>query len=368
MLYIGVDTHKKHHVLVALNDHGQRQAICTIMNTPDGWARALQWRRAWSEACCWGIENSGSLGKGFAQFLLEQGEEDVHEIVPHRTAQYRHWNPSQDKTDVADALAMARLLRAESAKLPRVRQDDVSTELRLLSDHRDNLVTERTRLINQLHDQMVQIDPSYKEKSGPLTRAAGIRYCAILESPQASQVMQTRIMIVHQLATQIQQLNEEIATITADLRRRVQATETPLLTLTGIGEIVAARLLGEIGSTSRLPSSAALAALSGTAPIAVSSGGRVRHRLNRGGNRQLNRAIHIMALGQRRGEPQAQAYYAKKRAEGKTERAALRCLKRRLVDLIYRTLKQEPSHPAGLTGAPEDVSSGMSGASAGTAA
>ena len=114
------------------------------------------------------------------------------------------------------------------------------------------------------------------------------------------------------------------------------ALGTPLLRLRGVGPVLAARLLGELGSSLRVHAAAALAALAGIAPVAVASGGRHGHRVNFGGNRQLNRAIHIIALTQRRCEPLAQAYYAKKRAEGKTARAAMRCLKRRLVDVLYR--------------------------------
>ena len=147
---------------------------------------------------------------------------------------------------------------------------------------------------------------------------------------------QTRLLIVGQLVGQILRLEEEIATITAALSERVRASRTPILALCGVGEVIAARLLGELGTVLRVPSAAAPVALAGVAPVAVSSGGRGGYRLNRGGNRQLNRVIHLMALSQRRCDPRAQAYYAKKRAEGKTRRAAMRCLKRRLVDVRYR--------------------------------
>jgi len=295
-MYIGVDTHKRAHVLVAIDDQGQPGGTHTMANTPSGWAAALSWAHDRDAVCIWGIENSGSLGKGFAQFLLIQGESDVHEIVPHRTAQYRKRGRSQDKTDAADALAMARLLRAETAFLPTVPRDDVSTELRLMSDHRDNLVAERTRLINQLHAQMLQIDPCYEEKSGALTSLAGVRSCRDLAVPHAEGVVR----------------------------------------MCGVGTIIAARLIGELGCVPRVHSAAALAALAGIAPVAVSSGGKHGYRLNRGGNRRLNKAFHMIALSQLRCEPLARAYYAKKRAEGKTARAALRCLKRRLVDVVYR--------------------------------
>jgi len=350
-MYIGVDTHKKEHVLVAIDEQGRRGGTHHSPNTPEGWAQSVAWARAQGSACRWGIENSGSLGKGFAQFLLAQGETAVHEVSPHRTAQYRRRGRTQDKTDETDALAIARLMLAEGEQLPHVQRDDRSTELRLLSDHRDNLLVERTRLINQLHSQMLQIDPSYKEKSGRLTAESGVIYCRDLTIADAGDLIQTRLLIVQQLAAQIVRLNADIAAVTADLERRVQESETPLLTLRGVGTIVAARVIGELGTTPRISSAPALAALAGIAPVAVSSGGRGGYRLNRGGNRQLNRAIHIIALAQRRCDPRAQAYYAKKRAEGKSARAAMRCLKRRLVDVLYRLLPREPAGMA-LTAAP----------------
>ena len=187
---------------------------------------------------------------------------------------------------------------------------------------------------------MLQIDPEYKAKSGALTAVAGMRYCQELRLVGASAVGQTRLLVVHQLADQLLRLQEQIVLVTSELGARVRATGTPLLSLAGVGAITAARLMGEVGVVSRLGSAAALAAFSGTAPVALSSGGRGGHRLNRGGNRRLNSALHVIALSQRRYEPRAQAYYEKKRAEGKTAREAMRCLKRRLVDVLYRTMCQ----------------------------
>jgi len=334
---LGVDTHKRSHVLVALDDEGRQLGTRTIANTPEGWAEALAWARGKQQQHRrWGIENGGSLGKGFAQFLLAQGEAVVREVSPQRTAQYRRRGRTQDKTDQADALAIARLLLAEGEHLPAIPRDDVSTELRLLSDHRDNLLVDRTRLINQLHAQMLQIDPDYQARSGALTARRGLLYCRDLLLPEADGVTLTRQLIVRQLVGQILGLDGEIVTITAALGERVRASRTPILALCGVGEVIAARLLGELGVVPRVHSAAALAALAGISPVAVSSGGRGGFRLNRGGNRQLNRVIHLMALSQRRCDPRAQAYYAKKRAEGKTRRAAMRCLKRRLVDVLYR--------------------------------
>jgi transposase len=342
-MYIGVDTHKKTHTLVVIDEQGRAVGTRIIANTPEGWVGGQAWTAAWAGPHTWGIENSGSLGKGFAQFLLTQGETLVCEVSPHRTAQYRRRGRTQDKTDQTDALAIARLLLAEGEGLPQVRQDDLSTELRLVSDHRDNLLAERTRLITQLHGQMLQLDPGYRERSGPLTTARGLTYCRTLRVAVPSGVLRTRQLIVAQLADQVARLETDIATLTAQLDRLVQASRTPLCAVRGVGVIVAARLLGELGSTPRVRSAAALAALAGVSPVAVSSGDRQAHRLNRGGNRQLNRAIHIIALAQRRSDERAQAYFAKKLSEGKTKKAAMRCLKRRLVDVLFRALHQADS-------------------------
>ena len=342
-MYVGVDTHKQMHRLVALDEQGQTLGSRAVANTPEGWLAGLTWARERQVGPIrWGVENSGSLGKGFAQFLLEQGEGEVREVSPHRTAQYRRRGRTQDKTDTADALAMARLLLVEHAELPPVRPDDRSTELRLLSDHRDNLVTERTRLTNQLHAQMLQLDPTYLTQCGSLKRPAGIQYCHDLELPAAGAVVQARLLVVRQLAAQILRLDADIALLTGELTQRVQTTGTKLTELRGVGPVLAARLLGEVGCTPRIPSAAALAALAGIAPVTVASGGHQHQRVNQGGNRQLNRAFYLIAICQRRWEPQAQAYYAKKRAEGKTERAAMRCLKRRLVDVVFRLLVPLP--------------------------
>src|SRR5947209_1346797 len=144
---LGVVTHKQTHVLVALDDEGRQLGTKTVANTPEGWTEALAWVRGKQQHRRWGSENGGSLGKGFAQFLLAQGEADVREVSPQRTAQYRRRGRTQDKTDQADALAIARLLLAEGEHLPTIQRDDCSTELRVLSDHRDNLLVDRTRLI-----------------------------------------------------------------------------------------------------------------------------------------------------------------------------------------------------------------------------
>jgi transposase len=303
-MYIGVDTHKRTHTLVALDEQGRSVATRTVANTPEGWAGGLAWVSEWAGLHTWGIENSGSLGKGFAQFLLSQGETTLCEVSPHRTAQYRRRGRTQDKTDQTD-----------------------------------NLLAERTRLLNQLHGQMLQLDPGYRERSGPLTKPRGLAYCRAYRPADPSGVEQARLLIVAQRTGQVERLDADIAALTARLDQLVQASRTPLLAVRGVGVVVAARLLGELGSAPRVPSAAALAALSGTAPVAVSSGNRQAHRLNRGGNRQLNRVIHIIALAQRRGDERAQAYFAKKLGEGKTKKAAMRCLKRRLVDVLFRALR-----------------------------
>jgi len=163
-----------------------------------------------------------------------------------------------------------------------------------------------------------------------------VRYCEQFDPPHADALVCTRLLIVRQLATRIAALTTAIAELPALMGRRVLALGTPLVQLRGVGPVTAARLRGELGCLRRVHSAAALAARAGLAPVAVASGSRHGHRANFGGNRQRNRAIHVIALTQRRCAPLAQADYAKKRAEGKTARAAMRCRKRRLVDVLYR--------------------------------
>ncbi len=164
--------------------------------------------------------------------------------------------------------------------------------------------------------------------------------------PAPTPLQQTRVLIIHQLAVQLAQTVEAIGILTAELTRRVRSVGARLAALRGLGPVLIARLLGELGSLPRITSAATLAALAGIAPITTASGGRGGHRLNRGGNRQLNRVFHLIALCQRRWETRAQVYYAKKRAEGKMARAAMRCLKRRLVDIVFRLLQPVPAIPA----------------------
>ena len=174
-MHIGVDTHKKQHVLVALDARGQTlRHPQRARIRPPGWAAALQWARERDTDLRLGRSRTAARwARASPSSCSAAARTAVHEIVPHRTAQYRKRGRTQDKTDHADALAMARLLQAEGEHLPRVERDDLSTELRLLSDHRDNLVAERTRLVNQLHAQMLQIDPCYAERSGALTSRNG---------------------------------------------------------------------------------------------------------------------------------------------------------------------------------------------------
>jgi len=175
-----------------------------------------------------------------------------------------------------------------------------------------------------------------------------VTYCRSLALPQDDRLVRTRLLIVHQLAEQILCLDAEVAAVAAELTARVQESQTSILALRGVGVVVAARIIGEIGVAPRI-CSAALAALAGISPVAVSSGGRGRYRLNRGGNRQLNRAIHVIALTQRRCDPRGRAYYMNEETgrgqDTVIRRAALRCLKRRLVDVLFRAFSRpmEPS-------------------------
>ena len=217
-MYIGVDTHKQTHTMVAIDEQGRFGAG----RGPSATHRRAGWVATPGPAT--GRARTPGASRTVARWARAspssssaRGEALVCEVSPHRTAQYRRRGRTQDKTDQTDALAIARLLVAEGGGLPLVQRDDLSTELRLVSDHRDNLLTERTRLLNQLHGQMLQLDPGYRERSGPLTKPRGLAYCRAYRPADPSGVVQARLLIVAQLAEQVARLEADIAALTGRL-------------------------------------------------------------------------------------------------------------------------------------------------------
>lgn len=210
----------------------------------------------------------------------------------------------------------------------------ITEDLKLLVDARDQRITERTRAANRLHAYLVVLAPGYAAEIRNLTAAHHLAAARRLIKRRSG----TRAQLANAEWARIRTLTGEILRLESQIRALVRASGSSLPMICGVAAITAAKLLGETGDPRRLHSSPAFAALSGTAPIPASSGKTSRHRLNRGGNRQLNRALHTIAVVQARTDPRAQAYLARRIAEGKSHLESLRCLKRHLADVVFRAM------------------------------
>jgi transposase len=212
--------------------------------------------------------------------------------------------------------------------------DAAVTALRAVVDHRDDLVKTRTQTINRLHGVLTNL-----VAGGAKTDLTVERASAILRSirPRDSAAKALRALALD-LTDEIRQLDRRIAKAAHDIESSIAASQTTLTQLHGIGTLTAAKILSRVGDITRFRSAAAFASYTGTAPIEVSSGDVVRHRLSRAGDRQLNSCLHVMALVQIRNTTEGRAYFLRKRAEGKSKKEAMRCLKRRLSDVVYRQL------------------------------
>jgi transposase len=336
-LIAGVDTHKDTLALAIIDNAGRPKVVEEVANTPGGFTR-LQALLQQHHVARVGVEGSGSYGRALAIHLsLTLPGTSVVEVPTLMTSRERRGHPGKGKTDPVDAVAIARIT-AREPDLPAVRlTTGPAAELRALLDYRDQLVAERAALANRVHAELTGLHPGYSATIPTLANHTGIA--------RALQILQTGASVRAQLSARrlerIQDIDEEIAGLTGQIRNRVNDSGTTLTDIYGIGPLVAARFLAEVVDIGRYPNRNAFASANGTAPLAASSGRTVRHRLNRGGNRQLNRALYTIAITQIRADTEGRAYYERKRAAGKTSREALRCLKRRLSDHVYKTMRHD---------------------------
>lgn len=282
-----------------------------------------------------GIEGAGRYGSPLARHL-QDADLDVVEVPATLTFRERNRRRGQGKSDAVDAVAIARVV-ARGEGLASVQRNDVCVDLKLLSDFRDQLIHTRTQLANQVHRDLVMLVPGYERRIPNLTTRANLTKVGCLLRGLTC----VRSQLVRRRVGEIRRIDAEVNKVTAQLRTKLLESKTTLTSIVGIGDIVAARLLGEVGDPRRIRSSAAFGMLSGTAPLQASSGTKDRHRFNRSGNRQLNRALHIIALTQARSHSPARVYVQGKRAEGKSHCEAIRCLKRHLANVVYRRMIED---------------------------
>lgn len=333
MVVIGLDVHKDSIAAVAIDDAGRQLAIGLFENTDLGHAALNTWTLRLGPNLRIGMEPSGGIARQLAYHLAAAGH-DVVEVQPRLSRGEAHRLRTRGKTDPGDALAIARVVLREPRLAP-VRQPGLAEDLKLLVDYRDQLFSERTRIANRLHADLSIAYPGYQRELGRVltSHRALVAADALIANNQScrADLSRRRIQRLLELDAEVKSLHRQIATL-------VDQAHTTLTEVCGIGPMIAARILGEVGDVRRFATAATFAAANGTAPIAASSGRTEHHRLNRGGNRRLNYALYVIALTQTRHEPRAVLYLSQRRAQGKTRRDALRSLKRHLSNVVYRRL------------------------------
>jgi len=336
MIVIGVDVHKQSVTAVAVDEAGRMLDERTVLVGSDeliGWASAFGGERLWA------LEDCRQLTRWLERQLLGLGE-DLVRVPPKLTVPERRAGRQRGKSDPIDALAIARAaLREPDLSRPRP-GEQVFRELKLLVDHRDDLVDERRRIQQRLRWHLFQLDPTF---AIPLRMLGRPSHLERVSRWLGRQERELQVRLARELVTRIRALTRAITELDHELEQRAATISPALLELPGCGVVTAAKLLAEIGPIDRFKSDAQLARHSGVAPLEASSGRTQRHRLDRGGNRQLNAALYRIAITQARYHPDARAYLERKRAEGKSRREAIRCLKRLLVRVVFNTLKASPA-------------------------
>ena len=341
MCFIGVDAHRQVLVAVAVDTRGMVLGDWRGRNTEADWTQMLVWAEALSGGSerYWGIEGSGNQGRGLAQLLVGHGE-PVVEINPRWTAEARGRSQRIEKSDLADAQAITRLVRESWDTLPRVTLADATSPLTILTRERQSLVSDLTRHRNRLHAELLRVDPAYKQHVGSLRTRAGIAAVLDWDGAAPGSIEQVQLRSAQRRATRILDLLDDLETVSTELQRLAEPVTQPLTTIFGVAALTAGMLAGYLGPGPRFASDAQLAQYAGVAPLEASSAGSIRHRLNRTGHRPLNAIIHRIALTQASRYQPAKDYIARRRAEGKSWREAIRALKRYIVRAILTQWKE----------------------------
>jgi transposase len=342
MVVVGTDVHKHSHTFVGVDEVGRELGHSTFPATTEGHRAAIRWARTrFGVGVRWAVEDCRHLSARLERDLLTAGQSVVR-VPPKLMAEQRRIARTRGKSDPIDALAVARAALREP-DLPVASHDEVSRELKLLVDRREDLVKTRTATINRVLWRVHELNPAWAPPAKSLDLA------------KHQQVLTQRLSavegIVAELArdelAEVVELTGKINALARRIERRTAEVAPTLLAMPGCGPLTAAKIVGEAAGVSRFRSEAAFARHSGTAPIPVWSGSTAgRVRLTRSGNRQLNAAVHRIAVTQIRLDGLGQTYYRKKRAQGMSTAEALRCLKRRLTRIVFHHLTTDHSNVA----------------------
>ena len=332
LVLIGVDPHKASHTAVAIDCDETKLDELQVRAAKGQCERLLGWAEAFPDRQ-WAIESAGGLGYLLAQQLVAAGE-DVVDVPPTLSARVRVLGSGKaSKNDPNDALSTA-IAALRHRRLRIVEVEDHGAVLRMLADRHHDLTALRTQAVCRLHAQLANLSPG-----GLGRRLSADRVAALLRSVRPLDAVGIeRRRQASELLGDVRRLDRELIEIKARIALAVEAAKTSVTDVYGVGPVVASLLIGHSGDVGRFASRNHYASYNGTAPLEASSGPRKRHRLNPRGNRQLNHALHMAAVTQIRNDTPGRAYYRRKLEEGKSKKEALRALKRRISDAVYRAL------------------------------
>jgi len=343
MIVLGADMHKRSHTIAAVaHTTGEVLDTKTVDVGAHGFAAALQWGRSLGSERVWTLEDCRHVSGAFERFLLTRGERVVR-VTTRLMAKQRRSSRDRGKSDRIDAIAVARAALSEGLEhLPAAELAGPELDIRLLVDHRERLVRTRTALQN---DVLWHLHDLWPEQQFPGSALLSKKWSTRISGRLARAEQSARVRIARDELRQLRTLSHTIDALEAEIAGLVTRVAPQLLAEPGFGPLTAGKLIGEIAGIHRFATDAQLARAAGVAPIPASSGNTNRHRLDRGGNRQINTAIHRVAITRLRCHPETRTYIERKRAEGKSTTEAIRCLKRHLTRRIWHLLQAPHTDP-----------------------
>jgi transposase len=331
-VFIGVDPHKLSATIEVVDERETVLTTGRFSTDKAGYAAMRRHVARWGDRV-WAVEGSNGAGRPLAQRLLADGEHVV-DVPAKLSARARLFDTGHNrKTDAHDAHAVA-VVAVRTTGLRVLSYDDELEVLRMLADRRDELTRARIQTVNRLHQLLSELTPGKAKKDITTGQAK-----AILASVRPRDLAgKTRRRLAAEQLAELVAVEKKIKASTKELKAAVLARGSTLMDLPGVGPVVAARILADVGDVARFADRNRFASWTGTAPLDASSGEQIRHRLSRAGNRKINHMLHIAAASQVRLDTEGRAYYRRKLAAGKTRMEAMRCLKRRISDAVYRQL------------------------------
>jgi transposase len=354
-IVIGVDPHKLSATIEVVDQHEQLLGSGRFTTDQAGYAAMRNYAKTWPERV-WAVEGANGAGRPLAQRLLEAGEQVV-DVPAKLAARVRLFDTGHNrKTDALDAHSVA-VVAVRTANLRVLKVDGELEALRMLADRREALTRRRVQTVCRLQALLAELLPGQAKRDITTGQAK-----AMLATVRPRDIAgKTRRRIAAEELNELISVEAKIKKATSELKAMVLARQSRLMNIYGIGAVVAARILADVGDVARFADRNRFASWTGTAPLDASSGEQNRHRLSRAGNRRVNHMIHIAAVTQLRLDTEGRAYYRRKRAGGKKPQEALRCLKRRISDVIYRQLVADAARaceadPGGHCGASQESS------------